>query len=309
MRAFVIGLTALVAGCNALYGIEETEPVPPENLDPDIDGVLNVDDNCPATYNPLQSDDDGDTLGDVCDNCPLVANADQADVEDDSVGDACDSHPLVGGDCLLLHESFDDPQSLTTRWQIESNMMADVSAPPGMLRVKGAIDDQYTALFPLDEAGARLTGTFDIQALALTSSAATGAEIGVATNVTAVGLGYLCSAYAYALPQAVGFVTARGAADQTTAKSATGAFSSRPVGNRMLLRLVPRDDAGFAIPRCRVDHGVALGVALLTSRFGIDDVTSGSPAVIVWEENADLLGVALYRFTAGATTCPAAEHR
>ncbi|PKH06160.1 hypothetical protein CXF93_09520 [Moritella sp. Urea-trap-13] len=46
------------------------------NPDPDLDadGILNVDDNCPRTANPLQEDSDGDGVGDVCDNCPSIAN-------------------------------------------------------------------------------------------------------------------------------------------------------------------------------------------------------------------------------------------
>ena len=36
-------------------------------IDLDNDGVLDVDDNCPSTYNPNQVDVDGDGIGDVCD--------------------------------------------------------------------------------------------------------------------------------------------------------------------------------------------------------------------------------------------------
>jgi hypothetical protein len=38
--------------------------------DSDGDGIMNVDDNCPFTPNPLQEDDDGDDIGNVCDDCP-----------------------------------------------------------------------------------------------------------------------------------------------------------------------------------------------------------------------------------------------
>ena len=299
----------LLGGCNSVFGIEETASFPPVDVDRDDDGVSDDVDNCPDAVNPLQSDDDNDSLGDVCDNCPLVENAGQGDTDADSVGDACDSHPIAGGDCLVLYESFDDESSLASRWQLESNRVPDVVALPGMLRVTGAIDGQHTALFPLDDAGARLTGAFEVQAVALTSSAAIGAEVTVATNVTTVGLGYVCSASGYVDPASLGIVSARAAADATTANEHTDVFTSRPVSNRMLLRLVPRTVEGFPAPRCRIDHGVALGVATLGSRFGIDDITIGSPAVIVWEENIDLLGTALYRFTAGTSSCPPAEFR
>lgn len=82
--------------------------------DADGDGVLNVDDNCPAGFNPgqadadgdgsgdacdncpeqpnpFQDDSDGDGVGEVCDNCPNAANADQNDYDEDDIGDACDN--------------------------------------------------------------------------------------------------------------------------------------------------------------------------------------------------------------------------
>ena len=47
--------------------------------DSDGDGVPDIDDNCPAVFNPDQSDVDGDGVGDLCDNCASTANPDQAD--------------------------------------------------------------------------------------------------------------------------------------------------------------------------------------------------------------------------------------
>jgi len=61
--------------------------------DMDGDGILNVVDNCPSTYNPAQTDTDGDGFGDACDNCIATANPDQRDVDGDGVGDDCDNCP------------------------------------------------------------------------------------------------------------------------------------------------------------------------------------------------------------------------
>lgn len=74
----------------------------PEN-DPDLDGILDPNDNCPTVANPEQADLDNDGMGDECDvdidgdgrmneqdNCPLYANPQQYDNDEDDFGDVCD---------------------------------------------------------------------------------------------------------------------------------------------------------------------------------------------------------------------------
>lgn len=68
---------------------------PASNSDRDGDGVLNANDNCPDTYNPLQEDGDLDGVGDVCDNCQLIANSLQEDDDNDGDGNVCDNCPTV----------------------------------------------------------------------------------------------------------------------------------------------------------------------------------------------------------------------
>jgi hypothetical protein len=57
--------------------------------DDDMDGVVNLSDNCPSVKNANQADDDKDHIGDACDNCQTVANYSQKDTDNDKVGDAC----------------------------------------------------------------------------------------------------------------------------------------------------------------------------------------------------------------------------
>lgn len=67
----------------------------PDSGDCDLDGVLNIDDNCPAVANADQADTDADMIGDVCDNCPSLPNTAQENADFDMQGDLCDNCPDV----------------------------------------------------------------------------------------------------------------------------------------------------------------------------------------------------------------------
>jgi hypothetical protein len=98
-----IGQTAATNGgyTAPVWVTEGISDVPDD--DPDLDGILNPNDNCPQVPNDVQADLDGDGVGDECDddvdgdgsindvdNCPLYANPEQYDNDNDTFGDVCD---------------------------------------------------------------------------------------------------------------------------------------------------------------------------------------------------------------------------
>lgn len=82
-------------GCDEYCAIEP---------DSDLDGVVDVIDNCPLLVNVDQTDADSDAVGDECDpdvdgdfvensvdNCEGIANAEQENLDGDAFGDLCDA--------------------------------------------------------------------------------------------------------------------------------------------------------------------------------------------------------------------------
>jgi hypothetical protein len=57
--------------------------------DDDNDGIMDINDACPQTFDPNQKDNDFDGIGDFCDNCVYISNNSQLDSDNDGVGDAC----------------------------------------------------------------------------------------------------------------------------------------------------------------------------------------------------------------------------
>ena len=86
-------------------------PGPPAN-DADGDGILNLDDNCPAVPNSVapdnQLDTDLDRVGNACDVCPNAADPNQEDFNFDGVGDHCQD---FDGDGVMGTSDCDDTRN------------------------------------------------------------------------------------------------------------------------------------------------------------------------------------------------------
>jgi len=93
--------------------------------DLDADGIINIEDNCPAISNASQSDADDDVIGDACDLCPTRR---AGDVDGDSHLGPEDLEPFVQ---VLLDASSADP---------DAQCAADVNAD-------GAVDGRDIAAF------------------------------------------------------------------------------------------------------------------------------------------------------------------
>lgn len=78
---------------------DECDPDSTDNpgvIDSDGDGIVDLDDKCPAVKDANNNADaDADGRGDVCDNCPLVANSTQEDADGDKLGNACDDSTVI----------------------------------------------------------------------------------------------------------------------------------------------------------------------------------------------------------------------
>lgn len=287
------GLLVLVAGCNDLWGLAPTrsrDAVSLDQPDGDGDGIVDVDDNCPAVANPEQGDADRDRRGDHCDDCPLVGNAAGNDVDGDGLGDACDPHPVQTGDCLLALDTFGDPAALYANWKLSATDAArEISAEPGVLRLRPVSDGSVIA--------ARSTTAADATDVLVRGTTPT---TGTA-RVAAVIYGATPDVYRCQLLAPERFLA-----------EAPGAFTIQqplvpgvPIHDQFVLRLITSviPQTGEATALCRVDYGVAVGA---DTRSGAQ--TSGAAGFEVAGGEAVLDAIALSKFQPGVA-CPATRYR
>jgi hypothetical protein len=84
------------------------QPCLPQGRDTDLDQVMDLIDNCPATANGNQADGDRDGRGDACDNCIAVVNPEQRDRDANAIGDLCQD---LDGDGVVAEYDCDDTRA------------------------------------------------------------------------------------------------------------------------------------------------------------------------------------------------------
>lgn len=307
MRA--LALLTLLAGCNLVFDIEETESREEEApSDGDGDGEPDATDNCIEVANTNQRDIDDDGLGDACDNCPHITNRDQSAVGDpDPVGDVCDPHPAQMGDCLVLLDMFTDPAAFAAHWEVVS-----LGAPPAIDAVAGAVtltpaDSYDVSMLARDDAGALLTGVFDTHVRAR-STVATGDLYAVSNYIPSAGLsaGYGCGLLYYDSAKTA-WSNAR-SASTSSGMGLPAPFSSSFVDDVAVMRLLTPTVDEPTMVRCRVDYGLALGIAqVYATQQSQPSKTMGGAGVVVTLDPVIVEAVALYSVIDGA--CPAAIYR
>lgn len=110
--------------------------------DSDIDGICDIEDNCPYASNPAQEDccdpcdpdTDQDGVTDAYDNCPKHDNPFQGDSDGDGIGDQCECHaanfdgayPIDANDlAILAHEwLLAEPSAMVTDIHVDGRVDA-----------------------------------------------------------------------------------------------------------------------------------------------------------------------------------------
>lgn len=288
-----------LCGCNAVYGLQTTNLAPDDR---DHDGIADLDDNCRDTPNPDQADEDQDGVGDACDNCPLVVNPDQSlDYDHDGIGDACDPHPADAGDCLVLFESFNDPVTFATSWQVRtSDATPDVVPEHGDVVVTPAPGSNGIALVPTSLGSRSLAQLYDVQISAQIAVAPGQDGISAVSSFTTpdTAAGYYCTLYHDSTGTEL-YYARTGQFEAST--SGAGTLSSTPISQALLLRLVTTTPQRAPTLQCRIDYGDAVASATLYSAVTME--TGGAPGVIVQAPApATIEAIAIYEL-APATAC------
>jgi hypothetical protein len=277
-------------GCNQVLGIQPTAI-----SDRDGDGIEDIRDNCPDVPNPSQHDEDGDGIGDVCDNCPGVANHAQADDGDgDGVGDACDPHPVDKGDCLIVFDSFADPNAFQTNWKVMSTVTPDVV--PEVDDVWIRTNPGHTGIVALNPDGTTLLGIFDVEVsaeCALTNPA----RFAVVTDW--IDLNDYRAPFSCTLDKQSSPYGTLVAWDRLTSSGNPATMSAPPAGDTLEIRFNSPDTTTGEV-QCRAIYGFAIGTVANAANTTIP---TGGAGALIDGDSGKIDAIAIYHFQPG-TTCP-----
>jgi len=251
--------------------------------DADGDGVLDVNDNCPATPNPDQADADNDGLGDVCDptpngnNQPPVADAGAARTAQCTGGSSA-SVPLNGSGST---DPDNDPLTYAWTWAGGSatGVSPTASFPLGMTNVTLTVDDgnghtatATTSVTVQDTTAPTVSAGADVT---LEATSAAGASFDVSAQASASDS---CCDVSITAPAAATY----GLGTHTLTVSATDC-SNNTASDSMLLTVQDTTAPVLSVPADvtaeadAVLSTVDIGTATVTDIFGAT-VTSDAPA-------------------------------
>jgi hypothetical protein len=280
----------VLAGCNQVWNLDRTDLVDAKLPDFDGDNVDDAHDNCADVANSDQADADGDQTGDLCDDCPLVANAQGVDRDGDNIGDACDPHPDKVGDCLLVFDTFGDPNRFSESWQIMSTNSTPIVTPE-----VGDVVLHHQPGFNLAIAAIGIDGLVNLEVKA--RSATGNATIIAAAGMSASMTGYWCELQE---PEQANVVVSLG-------PSCTQIFSRLvpPVvgAKDAFLRLYVEDTGTSVTTSCRAEFGFSVGTA---SSPSCAEITGGAAGVIAAGEDVEIDAVAIQRYQPGTQCLPTA---
>ncbi|HSD88221.1 MAG TPA: hypothetical protein VLB44_11925 [Kofleriaceae bacterium] len=161
----VAGVVALaLMGCNAFFGLEETQLKPSVggDTDLDLDGIPDGMDPCIAAMLDATDDYDNDDVLNSTDPCPFDPANDpkgNPDMDLDGVNDACDPFPAMAGDthrCTMRFYNTD----LNARLWHETDATPTWSSVPGMLYAnEDGLPSTLAATFDLEKVA---EPTFDV---------------------------------------------------------------------------------------------------------------------------------------------------
>ena len=280
-------------GCNQIYALDSTKQrdAAEQPADTDLDGVIDLEDNCPTVPNTDQSETDGDGRGDRCDDCPLIANTPGDDFDNDGQGDICDPHPTRAGDCLLVVDSFVEPGTFATNWTVSAPDGSIVTPEAGRVVVQPVASPSRIDL--------TMNGTSGLSDVIVR---------GTLTDKTGIMT---------ALSSAMDATTFHGCAITPPSVMAIGQGISPTiastlvppdaVGQGVLLRLITLDTKAAINPiniSCRVDYGVSVGAQQMFNVAQID----GPAGVSVASTRSTIDAVAVSRYQSTGA-CPDTIYR